>query len=165
MCRGVSLNLFLSNCSRWVSSATWQEGIPKAWHAAARQGLCGLKQKASKKCSIPIGAMKATFVQLDPITFPGIHAPEGLFLNPYGPKNVARKVTVIHCIPKDISELVSLLILLPRDGESIPTFSSTPIYLNCRELPLDPGSKPPASVQVHHNKVQLFAPLGHYHPQ
>ena len=88
-----------------------------------------------------------TFVQLNPITFPGIHAAEGLFHSPCGPKNVARKVTAIHCVSKDISELVSLLILLPRDGESIPTFGSTPIYLNVRELPHDSGSQPPASVQ------------------
>ena len=55
---GVSENLFPCKCSRWVSSATWQEGMPNAWHAAARQGLCGWRQKASKKCSIPTGAMK-----------------------------------------------------------------------------------------------------------
>ena len=55
---GVSVNLFSSNCLICVSSAIWQEGIPKAWLAAVRQGRCGLKQKASKKCSIPTGAMK-----------------------------------------------------------------------------------------------------------
>ena len=55
---GVSENLLSCTCSRWVSSETWQEGMPKAWHAAARQGLCGSKQKASKKCSTPTGAMK-----------------------------------------------------------------------------------------------------------
>ena len=54
---GVSENLFTGKCSRWASSATWQEGMLKAWHAAARQGLCGWRQKASKKCSIPTGAM------------------------------------------------------------------------------------------------------------
>ena len=70
---------------------------------------------------------------VNPIAFPGINAPEGLFYSPCGPKNVARKVTAIHCVSKDISELVSLLISLPRDGESIPTLVSTPIYLNVRE--------------------------------
>ena len=74
-----------------------------------------------------------TFVHPNPITFPGIYAPEGLFCCPGGPKNVARKVTAIHCITKDISELVGLLVLLPRDGESIPTLVSTPINLNVHE--------------------------------
>ena len=33
-----------------------------------------------------------TFVQSNPIAFPGINAPEGLFHSPCGPKNVAREV-------------------------------------------------------------------------
>ena len=103
---------------------------------------------------------ETTFVQLNPITFPSINAPEGLFSSPYRPKNVARKVTAIHWISKDISELVSLLISLPRDGEGIPTLISTPIDLNFREVLLDPGSQPPTSVQVHHNKVQPTHPWG-----
>ena len=86
-----------------------------------------------------------TFVQSNPITFPGIKAPEGLFHSPCGPKNVARKVTAIHCVSKGISELVSLLILLPRDGESIPTLVGTPIYLNVREKPPDSVSQPSSS--------------------
>ena len=53
---GVSENLFTGKCSRSVSSTTWQEGMLKAWHAAARH--CGWRQKASKKSSIPTGAMK-----------------------------------------------------------------------------------------------------------
>ena len=111
---GVSENLFTGKCSRWVSSATGQEGILKAWRAAARQGLCGWRQKASKKCSQR--SNERTFVQSNPITFPGVNAPEGLLHSRSGPKHVARKVTAIHCIFKDISELVSFLISLPRDG-------------------------------------------------
>ena len=87
-----------------------------------------------------------TFVQSNPITFPGVNAPEGSFHSPSGPKHVARKVTAIHCISKDISELVSLLIWLPRDGEGVPTLVSTPIYLNVREKSPDSVSQPPASL-------------------
>ena len=94
-----------------------------------------------------------TFVQSDPITFPGVNAPEGLLHSPSGPKHVARKVTAIHCIAKDISELVRLLIWHPRDGEGVPTLVSTPINLNVQEEPPDSVSQPPASVQVHHYKV------------
>ena len=74
-----------------------------------------------------------TFVQSNSIAFLGINAPEGLFNSPCGPKNVAGKVTAIHCVSKDILELVSLLISLPRDGKSVPTLVSTPICLNVRE--------------------------------
>ena len=89
---------------------------------------------------------ETTFVKLNPISFPGINAPQGLIRSPHGPKNVARQVNAVHCIPEDISELVSFLILLPRGGKSIPTFGSAPIHLDVQELPMDPGSQPPASV-------------------
>ena len=36
-------------------------------------------------------------------------------------------------LQEDISELISLLVLLLRDGESIPTLVSTPINLNVHE--------------------------------
>ena len=89
---------------------------------------------------------ETTFVQLNPITFPGIYALEGVFRSPYGPQSVARKVTAIHCKSKHISELVSL----PRDGESIPTFGSTPIYLNFRKLHLEVCSSPPQQGAAYH---------------
>ena len=46
---------------------------------------------------------ETTFVQLNPISFPGIKTPKGMILRPYGPKNVARQVSAVHCIPKDIA--------------------------------------------------------------
>ena len=46
---------------------------------------------------------ETTFVQLNPISFPGIKTPKGMILSPYGPENVARQLSAIHCIPKDIS--------------------------------------------------------------
>ena len=68
-----------------------------------------------------------TFVQPNLIAFPGINAPEGVFHSSCGPKDVARKVTAIRSIVKDISELVSLLISLPRDGERITRQHNYPL--------------------------------------
>ena len=69
---------------------------------------------------------ETTFVQLNPISFPGIKTSKGMILRP---ENVARQVSVIHCIPKHISQLVSFLILLPWDGKCIPTLGSTSTFI------------------------------------
>ena len=121
--------------------------LPKQQPAKKKSLACGcspgplwLKAKGIKEVFDSQRSHIRTFVHPNPITFPGIYAPEGLFCCPGGPKNVARKVTAIHCMSKDISDLAGLLVLLPRDGESIPTLVSTPINLNVHEEPCQPSA-------------------------
>ena len=56
-------------------------------------GPLWLKAKGIKEVFDSQRSHIRTFVHPNPITFPGIYAPEGLFSCPGGPKNVARKVT------------------------------------------------------------------------
>ena len=104
-----------------------------SWACSCSPGPLWVNAEGIKEVLNSHRSHERTFVQPNSIAFPGINTPEGLFNSPCGPKNVARKVTAIHCVSKDISELVSLLISLPRDGESVPTLVSTPICLNVRE--------------------------------
>ena len=94
---------------------------------------------ATQWCQIQPGSMSSAWPNL-----------LSMILSPYRPENVARQINAIHCIPKDISQLVDILILLPWDGKCL---GSTLIHLYFRQLFACPGRKPPTPFQVHHNKV------------
>ena len=66
-----------------------------------------------------------TFVQLKSITFPRINTLEGIFLCSDRPENIARKISVIHRVGKDIAHLVGMLITFTYDGKCIPASVST----------------------------------------
>ena len=101
-----------------------------------------------------------TFVQPNPIAFPGINAPEGLFYSPCGPKNVARKVTAIHCVSKD----------KPLDFASTGwgEYSNTRQHTYLLECPREASElcQPSAGVCAGPQPWGVaFAPLGHCPPQ
>ena len=98
---------------------------------------------------------EATSVKLNPITFPCIKTPEGIILCPDRPENVARQISAIHCIGKDISHLVGSLIMLTWDGKCIPALGSTLNHLHFQQLFAYPGRKPPTPFQVHYKGCSL----------
>ena len=82
---------------------------------------------------------EATSVQLNPITFPCIKTLEAIILCPDRPENVARQISAIHCIGKDISHLVGSLIILTWDGKCIQALGSTLNHLHFQQLFAYPG--------------------------
>ena len=72
-------------------------GMPKAWHAAARQRPLWLKVKGIKEVFNSQSHIR-TVCPGESNRFPGVNAPEGLVYSPCGRQNVARKVSAIHCV-------------------------------------------------------------------
>ena len=66
--------------------------------------------------------------------FSCINTPEGIILYPDRSKNIARQISAIHDIDKDISQQIGSLIMLTWDGKCIPALSNTLIYLHFQQL-------------------------------
>ena len=130
--------------------------MPRAWIAAAPQGLCGLKQKASKKCSIPNGARI-----IHPITQSPFQAPNHLSRH-----QCTRRIILQYAPAKGCSTGGHFLPLrnqrhteVGRPLDSVSTglveYAGTPLHTcQLEDLRVTSTPCPPAPVQVHYNKVQ-----------
>ena len=104
---GVRVNLFSSTagceCPRNMARGYPKLDLPLLVRVVVGRGEGIEEMLDTNRCH------ETTLVQLHPIPFPGIKTLKGLILRPYGPENVARQVSAIHCTPKDISWLIGFL--------------------------------------------------------
>lgn len=89
---------------------------------------------------------ESTPIHLDPIAFPCIKKPEGVVLCPARPDNVAWQIHAIHCIGKDITQLILILPMPARDRECIQALIHRLMYLQAPQHFVHSGGKPPAPV-------------------
>ena len=156
---------FLCNCPSLNRYASWGEREFVSLRVVDMSILCNVACQDTQRltCGCPPGSFwvqtegieklfnsnrghEATSVKLNPITFPCIKTPEGIILCPNRPENVARQISAIHGIGKDISHLVGSLIMLTWDGKCIPALSSTLFHLHSQQLLANPGRKPPTTI-------------------